>query len=99
MNLPNHGEGADFEGVDARLIEFCIRNGLYVTSAHDGTHNTGSKHYRGEAIDFCSRGLKPEFVEHLKRDAERHGLTLRDERKRPPGQKVYGGPHWHLEIT
>lgn len=99
MDLPRCAKGVDFIGVDHRLIEFCVRNGLFATSARDGHHNVGSKHYEGKAIDFRSRGLTEEFVAHLERDAQQSGLTLRDERQRPPGQKVWNGPHWHLETN
>lgn len=91
--------GPDLHGVDQRLLDFAARNGLTITSGRDGHHNTGSLHYRGLALDFRSRGLKSAFIAHLGRDADQHGLTLRDERKRPPGQLVWGGPHLHLEVT
>lgn len=93
-----HAKTVLLAGVDQRLLAFAERNGLYVTSGRDGTHNAGSKHYRGEALDFRSRALAAEFIGHLQRDAAKSGLTLRDERKRPPGQQVWGGPHFHVEV-
>jgi hypothetical protein len=88
----------DLHGVDQRLLDFADRNGLHITSGRGGLHNLHSKHYLGEAIDVRSRGLTEAFVEHLERDARQHGLTLRDERNRPLGQKIWGGPHLHLEV-
>lgn len=85
------------KGVDQRLIDFVHRNGLVVTSARGGKHNVGSKHPLGEAVDVRSRGLTEEFIGHLIRDADAHGLRLRDERVRPPHQAVWGGPHLHVE--
>jgi len=89
--------GAVLDGVDGRLLSFAHRNGLHITSGREGRHNIGSKHYSGKAIDFRTRGLSEEFWQHLERDALEHGLKLRDERLRPHGQKVWGGPHAHLE--
>jgi hypothetical protein len=88
----------DLHGVDQRLLDFAERNGLKITSGREGKHNVHSKHYLGKAIDFRSRGLKEPYVAHLRRDAVQHSLTLRDERNRPPGQQVWGGPHFHLEV-
>lgn len=85
-------------GVDSRLLAFADRNGLKITSGRGGVHNVGSKHYRGLAIDVRSRGLTDAVIEHLKRDAEQHGLLVRDERQRPPGQKVWSAPHLHIEV-
>jgi hypothetical protein len=86
-------------GVDHRLLDYARRNGLVVTAGTNGKHNVGSKHYQGHAIDFRSRGLEEEFVGHLERDAKQHGLILRDERTRPPGQKVWSGGHFHCEVS
>lgn len=89
--------GAVLQGVDSRLLQFARRNNLKITSARDGRHNVGSKHGRGKAIDFRTRGLSEEFWQHLARDAYQHQLKLRDERVRPLGQKVWSGPHGHCE--
>lgn len=88
----------NLHGVDDRLLEFCRRNGLVVTAGRNGRHNVGSKHPKGEAIDFRTKGMAEEFWGHLERDARQHGLILRDERTRPPGQKMYSGPHGHVEV-
>jgi hypothetical protein len=84
--------------VDPRLLAWCDRNGLKITSGRGGVHNKGSKHGRGLAVDVRSRGLTDAFVEHLKRDAEQHGLLVRDERVRPKGQKIWNGEHLHCEV-
>lgn len=90
-------------GVDPRLISYADRNGLKITSARGGKHNTNSKHPRGEAIDFSVRTLRngkrfPKgYWEHCERDAAAHDLILRDERVRPEGQKVWSAPHGHVE--
>jgi hypothetical protein len=92
-------------GVDGRLLAFADRNGLVITSGRGGHHNVGSKHYRGEAIDVSVRHdrrgvpLSAERIGHLARDCGQHGLRLRDERTRPPGQAVWGGPHLHVEVA
>lgn len=93
----------NLDGVDQRLIAFLNRNGLKCTSARDGKHNPGSKHPKGEAIDFSVRVLvggkkfPKGYWEHLERDAHEHDLTLLDERTRPPGQVVWRGSHGHCQ--
>lgn len=89
--------GITLVGVDPRLIAYAKRNGLHITSTLGGKHNKNSKHPLGKAIDFRSRGLTDEFVEHLKRDAHDSDLILRDERVKPPKQKIWSAPHFHLE--
>jgi hypothetical protein len=90
-------------GVDQPLIDFADRNGLVITSGRGGRHNPGSKHYLGKALDFSVRHdrrgnpITEERWEHLARDAREHGMLLRDERQRPPGQAVWSGPHGHVE--
>lgn len=80
------------------LIAFARENKLTVGSTTGGRHNVGSRHYSGNAIDIKNSGnLTDEQVAQLSRAASTRGFLLRDERKRPPGQKVWGGPHIHLE--
>ena len=88
----------DLKGVDARLLDFASAHHLVITSGRDGHHNVGSKHYRGLAIDFRSRGMSDQTFQDLEISAGGHGLLIRDERTRPPGQPVWGGPHGHLEV-
>jgi hypothetical protein len=97
VKLPRHRKTAVLEGVRPQILEFCVRNGLYVTSARDGHHNEESKHPLGEAADFRTIGMSEEFFQHLVRDALEHRLRVRDERKRPKNQKVWSGPHGHVE--
>lgn len=68
--------------------------GMRVTSGRGGKHNVGSLHYSGEAIDIDHKNVKP-FMIKAWQDA---GTLVRDERHRPRGQKVWGGPHYHLEF-
>jgi len=81
-----------------RLEEFAAQYGLKVTSTTGGEHNAGSAHYTGRAIDVSSRGFTQDMVDKLKALAQAWGFTLRDERTRPAGQPVWGGPHLHLEV-
>ncbi|QSQ25180.1 peptidoglycan-binding protein [Pyxidicoccus parkwayensis] len=85
--------GRPFEAM-ARLAE---QHGLTVTSTTGGQHNTRSRHYQGRAIDVRSRGVSPERLNAFMADARAHGYTVRDERTRPAGQAVWGGPHIHIE--
>jgi hypothetical protein len=81
-----------------KLEDFARQYGLKITSEMGGQHNKGSLHYQGGAIDVSSRGFTQDMVDKLKALAAAWGITLRDERTRPAGQAVYGGPHIHLEI-
>lgn len=81
-----------------RLRQFAARFGLVITSETGGQHNPGSLHYQGRAIDVRSRGLTDEVIAALQKAAAELGIRLRDERTRPAGQGVWGGPHLHLEV-
>ncbi|MCP3098427.1 peptidoglycan-binding protein [Myxococcus sp. K15C18031901] len=85
--------GRPYEGM-ARLAE---QHGLTVTSTTGGRHNTRSRHYQGRAIDVRSRGVSQERLDAFMADARARGYTVRDERTRPAGQRVWGGPHIHIE--
>lgn len=93
-----HAKTVLLAGVDQRLLAFAERNNLFVTSGRDGHHNVGSKHPLGLALDFRTRGMAEEFWQHLVRDAEQHGLKLRDERQRPKHQAIWSAPHGHVEV-
>lgn len=86
------------KGVDKRLLQFAAENGLRITAGRNGKHNVGSKHYKGLAIDVSCHTLSNATIEHLKRAAHLAGLYIRDERTRPKGQAVWGGPHLHIEV-
>ncbi|WP_224366336.1 peptidoglycan-binding domain-containing protein [Hyalangium versicolor] len=73
------------------------QHGLTVTSTTGGKHNTGSKHYQGRAIDVRTRGVSEASLDAFMADARANGYTVRDERTRPAGQKVWGGAHIHIE--
>ncbi len=80
------------------LINFARSRGFTVTSTTGGRHNPGSAHYRGRAIDVRTRDKTPQQVEQFIRDARAAGYRVRDERRRPAGQRVWSGPHLHLEF-
>src|SRR5258705_3413693 len=80
------------------LTNFAQENNLTVGSTTTGRHNRGSKHYTGNAIDIKgSGGFDDATVQSLAQKAAARGLKLRDERVRPKGQAVWGGPHVHVE--
>lgn len=85
--------GRPFEGM-ARLAR---EHGLTVTSTTGGKHNTRSKHYQGRAIDVRTRDVSKARLDAFMDAARAAGYTVRDERTRPAGQKVWGGPHLHIE--
>ena len=71
--------------------------GATVTSTTGGRHNRGSRHYSGNAADIRTRDQAPEQVEALKQGFAAKGYRVLDERQRPRGQKVWSGPHLHVE--
>lgn len=84
---------------DRSLLSFAKENNLRVTSGYSqGGHNNGSKHYQGDAqhpgaVDVDHRGVTPEMV----RKWESQGIRVVDETRRPKGQRVWTGSHYHLE--
>jgi len=82
-----------------RLTTFAEDRGLTITSTTSGRHNPGSKHPKGEAIDVRTKDQSPEALNAAMEQAAALGYRVRDERQRPPGQRVWGGPHLHLEYT
>lgn len=83
-----------------QLTGFAQEQGLTVGSTTNGRHNRGSKHYSGNAIDIKgSGGFSDDQVNALSTAASERGFKLRDERTRPAGQAVWGGPHIHLEYA
>lgn len=80
------------------LIKFAEAEGFTVTSTNGGTHNIGSKHYLGLAIDVRTRDQSNERIVAFLQKARQLGITVRDERIRPANQKVWNGSHLHLEL-
>ena len=78
------------------LLAWAASEKLPVTSSNTGRHNVGSKHYLGQAIDVDHKAVQD--VNAFYKDAQAQGFRIRDERQRPPGQAVWGGPHFHVEI-
>lgn len=93
---PRTKTGVRLEGVDPELVDFAARHDLLITSGREGRHNPGSAHGGGGALDFRTRDLTPERFGQVREAARAEGLNLGDERARPSGQRVWGGPHGHL---
>jgi len=87
------------------LSQFAKENKLTMGSTTGGRHNVGSLHYSGNAVDIKGSGaFDDNTVKTLSQKAAERGLLLRDERTRPRRkdgslQKVWGGPHVHLEYA
>ena len=79
------------------LSDFARSQGFRVTSTTGGRHNRGSKHYAGQAIDVGTREKSPAAINQFITSAQARGYRVRDERQRPARQRVWGGPHLHLE--
>jgi hypothetical protein len=97
------GEGLGTNGAlsgdrskDVRLaMEMVKAQGWEITST-TGRHNKNSLHPFGLALDVRTRGRSTQEIEAMMQWAESMGFDVRDERTRPKGQKVWGGPHVHL---
>ena len=71
--------------------------GFRVTSTTGGTHNRGSLHPRGRAVDFSVGGKSDAQVNLFMAEMRARGYRVRDERTRPRGQRVWRGPHIHVD--
>jgi len=80
------------------LVKLAEDNGFHVTSTNGGSHNRGSKHFLGLAIDVRTRDKTARQITDFMNLVRNEGLRVLDERTRPPGQAVWGGPHLHIEI-
>ena len=79
------------------MVRLAHKHGLQVTSTTGGKHNKGSLHARGRAIDVRTRGASSRSLNAFVRDAKKAGYQVMDERVRPRGQKVWSGPHIHIQ--
>ena len=73
--------------------------GFYVTHDIDGVHNANSMHYKGLAIDVRTWDHTNEQVDAFIAEMRDLGLTVFDERTRPPNQAEWDGAHVHVETT
>lgn len=75
--------------------------GATIGSTNGGEHNPGSLHYDGRALDIPLGASATDAVranaDRIIADLSGKGYKVRDERTRPDGQKVWGGPHLHVE--
>lgn len=93
-NSPNMSKYKDWKD----LKRFAEGEGFTVTSTTGGKHNVGSKHGRGLAIDVRTRNKTTAQCNSFIAKAKSEGIIVRDERTKPAGQKVWSGPHIHLEL-
>lgn len=80
------------------MVEFARSQGMEVISTTGGRHNKGSAHFDARAMDIRTRDRNPLDVARFMENAEQAGLRVFDERIRPAGQEVWGGPHLHLSF-
>lgn len=80
------------------LKQIVTNMGWRVTSEMGGGHNAHSRHYQGKAIDISVRQKTQFHIDVLYTIITERGFIFRDERVRPKGQKVWGGPHIHLAV-
>lgn len=69
-----------------------------VTASKGGRHNTGSKHYKGKAVDVSVKFKSEYDIILLTHTLTEKGYVVVDERIRPSGQRVWTGPHLHIYI-
>jgi hypothetical protein len=81
------------------LIDFAKTNDFDITSTTGGHHNPGSKHGLGKALDVRTKNKTSQEIAEFINSAQSQGFRVLDERTKPKGQKVWSGPHLHLEIA
>lgn len=69
------------------LKRFAEAQNFVVTSTTGGSHNSGSLHFLGLAIDVRTRGKTNAEIERFTRRCEAIGVRVRDERTKPLNQK------------
>lgn len=89
-------------GVDSgnwKILKAALPSGFSISSgfATKG-HNKGSLHYTGDAVDISIGGKSTAEVNAMIKSMRGKGFSVNDERTRPKGQKVWGGPHIHASI-
>jgi len=82
-----------------KMMALAKSKGFTVTSTVDGKHNSGSKHYRGKAMDVRTYDKTDAQIQEFMKFMRGQGYKVVDERKRPPNQAVWGGAHLHIEIV
>jgi hypothetical protein len=98
---PTPGNGASGSTPNLPYVgmsQFAQARGFVVTSTTGGKHNEGSAHYEGRAIDVRTNDKTDAEIRAFMDDARAAGMSVRDERAQPSGQKVWGGPHIHLSV-
>jgi hypothetical protein len=87
-----------YEGHWAEMAFQAEMFGFTVTGKNEKkNHNPGSRHYVGEAIDVRTMGRTNEDIAAFMAFMRSQGYIVVDERVRPKGQAVWGGPHIHVE--
>jgi hypothetical protein len=94
----NSAEGKAKEPPYKEIARFAKEKGFRVTSTTGGEHNKNSAHYDKRAVDVSVKNKTDKQVTAFEKAARAAGIRVRDERTRPPGQKVWSGPHIHLEV-
>lgn len=90
-----NGRSSDYRA----LGNFAKHFGFDVTSGFATSgHNENSPHYRGLAVDVRTRNKSDEQIQAFIDAANANGIRVLDERKRLPGEKVWSGPHLHIEF-
>ena len=110
-SMPDSGASAGLDQPGYGAADFSDPNSFYaaignaiaphngrITSTTGGQHNPGSLHPGGGAVDVGMGRETPEqqaaILAALQKDPR---WLVRDERTRPQGQAVWGGPHLHVE--
>lgn len=81
------------------IVALAEMENFHVTSTNSGKHNVGSKHFKGLAIDVRTNDKTAFQCDQFIKLCREKGLIVRDERRKPLGQKVWSGPHIHIEIS
>lgn len=80
------------------LVDWAVAHKFHVTSTTGGRHSARSAHYARKAIDVRTRDKTDAEIETFIQRTRALGIIVRDERRKPPGQLIWSGPHLHLEL-
>lgn len=81
-----------------KMVALAKSKGFTVTSTTGGLHNSGSLHAKGLAVDVRVKDKTAAEVNSFIKFIQDSGYRVRDERVKPAGQKVWSGPHLHIEV-
>ena len=94
VNRIKGGKTSSLSDLTKRITDL----GFEIASTTGGRHNPGSLHPLGRAADIRIAGKTPQQIGTLMSILKTAGYDVIDERHRLPNEKVWGGPHIHVQF-